>query len=275
MEDGRHNIIKEKRKLRNISQKQLGHIIGSQAMVSRIENGQTFPNSQSIYLICHTLDITIDEYFCSVFKTYENITIYRNELNEKYMNGDLKTLHKIYKRQQQRTSLDLKRKHFVLMARSTIYHLNFKLATLSDQNILFSYFNKVIHWQLYDICLLECTINMLPVNQVKPYFSDLLLQCVYNKNTVHYHDLIISIMIKYLETSIIQHQDTVTSFILLKIEDLEIHTNLDNKLWILFLTGIYHNNKQQMDQAYEIIKYINDPCTLHVFDRIRSYYFLK
>ncbi|MGR8826218.1 helix-turn-helix transcriptional regulator [Leuconostoc citreum] len=44
------NIIKERRKLKNLSQKQLGAFIGSQAMVSRIESGQILPNAQSIYL---------------------------------------------------------------------------------------------------------------------------------------------------------------------------------------------------------------------------------
>ncbi|MFT9471147.1 helix-turn-helix domain-containing protein, partial [Leuconostoc pseudomesenteroides] len=39
MKEFRSNIIKEKRKLRSISQAQLGDIVGSQAMVSRIENG--------------------------------------------------------------------------------------------------------------------------------------------------------------------------------------------------------------------------------------------
>lgn len=40
MREFKSNIIKEKRKLRNMSQAQLGDIVGSQAMVSRIENGQ-------------------------------------------------------------------------------------------------------------------------------------------------------------------------------------------------------------------------------------------
>ena len=78
------NIIKERRKLKNLSQKQLGAFIGSQAMVSIIESGQILPNAQSIYFICKELDITIDEYFSNNFEIDFNIVNFRNKLNYKY-----------------------------------------------------------------------------------------------------------------------------------------------------------------------------------------------
>ncbi|WP_242946542.1 helix-turn-helix transcriptional regulator [Leuconostoc mesenteroides] len=59
MREFKSNIIKEKRKLRNMSQAQLGDIVGSQAMVSRIENGQILPNAQTIFILCNKLEITL------------------------------------------------------------------------------------------------------------------------------------------------------------------------------------------------------------------------
>lgn len=67
MREFKSNIIKEKRKLRNMSQAQLGDIVGSQAMVSRIENGQILPNAQTIFILCNKLEITVEEYISIVY----------------------------------------------------------------------------------------------------------------------------------------------------------------------------------------------------------------
>jgi len=90
--DSNFNLIRERRKLKNISQSELGRIIGSQAMVSRIESGQILPNLQTIHLICKALDLTIEEYFYMYSKVGTDITDFRNDLNEKYTSTDMTTL---------------------------------------------------------------------------------------------------------------------------------------------------------------------------------------
>jgi len=60
-------IIKKIRKSRGISQKELGHLIGSQSMISRIENNQSSPTDYNLQEICQILNIPIEEYFEATF----------------------------------------------------------------------------------------------------------------------------------------------------------------------------------------------------------------
>lgn len=165
--DVNFNLIKERRKIKNISQSELGRIIGSQAMVSRIENGQILPNLQTIHLICKTLDLTVEEYFYTYYKVGTDITDFRNDLNEKYMSTDTTALEQQYSDIKATNTLTLKHKHQMLMIQATIYHKTFKLASLNDQNFLLKYFDQIMRWQLYDIYLLECTLNMMPSEKNK------------------------------------------------------------------------------------------------------------
>lgn len=275
MKEFKSNIIKEKRKLRNMSQTQLGDIIGSQAMVSRIENGQILPNAQTIFILCNKLEITVEEYFYSVFGPDQNTTIFKNNLDKLYVQGNIDELRKIFSRYKHHKSLDIETKHRMLIVKSTIYHLFFQSADEIDQKILFSYFDQIINWRLYDIYLFESTINMLPVKKTKSYFLDILSQYNSESNVMCYPDIITSTIIKYLETSIMQKENNVTTFLLNKLEMEKISLNTHQKLWKLFLTGIYYNNEKKIKEAYNITEYLNDVNTTHLFDRMLSYYTKK
>lgn len=270
--DVNFNLIKERRKIKNISQSELGRIIGSQAMVSRIESGQILPNIQTIYLICKTLDLTIEEFFYTYYKVGTDITKFRNHLNEKYLSNDITCLEQEYLDIKTTKALTLKSKHQLLMIQATIYHMTFKLASKDDQNSLLKYFDQVIRWQLYDIYLLECTLNMMPSEKIKPYISDILVQYMTTENRAYASDIIIVLMIKYLENSIIQKKDIITDWILLKLNDLPINENSNFKIWILFLTALYNHDKDKIDQAYIVTDYLNDPCLKKKFNRIESAY---
>ena len=275
MREFKSNIIKEKRKLRNMSQAQLGDIVGSQAMVSRIENGQILPNAQTIFILCNKLEITVEEYFYSIFGPDQNTTTFRNNLDNLYMQGSIYELRKIFSHYKHHKSLDIETKHRMLMVQSTIYHLFFQSADEIDQNILFSYFDKIINWRLYDIYLFESTINMLPVKKTKSYFLDILSQYNSESNVMCYPDIITNTIIKYLETSIMQKENNITTFLLNKLEMEKISLNTNQQLWKLFLTGIYYNNEKKIKEAYNITEYLNDVNTTQLFDRILSYYTKK
>ncbi|MGC8258013.1 helix-turn-helix transcriptional regulator [Leuconostoc mesenteroides subsp. jonggajibkimchii] len=67
MNNKKGSVIKEIRKIREISQQRLGVLIGSQSMVSRIENNKTEPTDHTILLLCDALNISFEEYFSAVF----------------------------------------------------------------------------------------------------------------------------------------------------------------------------------------------------------------
>ena len=272
MKEFKSNIIKEKRKLRSMSQAQLGDIVGSQAMVSRIENGQILPNAQTIFILCSKLEITVEEYFYSIFGPTQNTTIFRSKLNELYLKGNIAELQKIFSQYKHHKSLNIETKHRMLMVKSTIYHLSFQLADATDQNILFSYFDQIINWQLYDIYLFQATINMLPVKKTKSYFLDILSQYNSESNVMCYPETITSIIIIFLETSIMQKKSDMIIFFLHKLEMKTISLNTNQKLWQLFLTGVYNNNEKKIKKAYNITEYLNDTDTTQLFNRILSYY---
>lgn len=266
------NLIKERRKIKNISQSELGRIIGSQAMVSRIENGQILPNLQTIHLICKTLDLTIEEYFHSYYKVGTDITEFRNDLNEKYMSTDTTALEQKYSDIKATNALTLKHKHQMLMIQATIYHRTFKLASLSDQNLLLKYFDQIMRWQLYDIYLLECTLNMMPSEKIKPYISDILVQYIRTENKVYVSDIILTLIVKYLESSIVQKKDVITDWILLKLNDLKIRENSNFKIWFLFLIALYQHDTKKINQAYIVTDYLNNPYLKKKFNLIQSIY---
>lgn len=266
------NLIKERRKIKNISQSELGRIIGSQAMVSRIENGQILPNLQTIHLICKTLDLTVEEYFYTYYKVGTDITDFRNDLNEKYMSTDTTALEQKYSDIKATNTLTLKHKHQMLMIQATIYHKTFKLASLNDQNFLLKYFDQIMRWQLYDIYLLECTLNMMPSEKIKPYISDILVQYIRTENKVYVSDIILTLIVKYLESSIVQKKDVITDWILLKLADLEIRENSNCKVWFLFLIALYQHDTKKINQAYTVTDYLNNPCLKKKFNLIQSIY---
>lgn len=268
--DGNFNLIRERRKIKNISQSELGRIIGSQAMVSRIENGQILPNLQTIHLICKTLDLTVEEYFYTYYEIGTDITEFRNDLNDKYLSTDIIALEQNYLDIKSTNTLTLKHKHQMLMIQATIYHTTFKLASLNDQNSLLKYFDQIMRWQLYDIYLLECTLNMMPSEKIKPYISDILAQYIRIENKACASDIIMTLIIKYLESSIVQKKDVLTDWILLKLNDLKIKENSNSKLWLLFLTALYKHDTKKISQAYTVTDYLDNPAIKKKFDLIQS-----
>jgi len=266
------NLIKERRKIKNISQSELGRIIGSQAMVSRIENGQILPNLQTIHLICKTLDLTVEEYFYTYYKIGTDMTDFRNDLDEKYMSTDTTALEQQYSDIKATNTQTLKHKHQMLMIQATIYHKTFKLASLNDQNFLLKYFDQIMRWQLYDIYLLECTLNMMPSEKIKPYISDILVQYIRTENKVYVSDIILTLIAKYLESSIVQKKDVITDWILLKLEDLKIRENSNSKIWFLFLIALYQHDTKKINQAYTVTDYLNAPYLKKKFNLIQSIY---
>ncbi|MBZ5963232.1 helix-turn-helix domain-containing protein [Leuconostoc gasicomitatum] len=266
------NLIKERRKIKNISQSELGRIIGSQAMVSRIENGQILPNLQTIHLICKTLDLTVEEYFYAYYKIGTDMTDFRNDLDEKYMSTDTTALEQQYSDIKATNTLTLKHKHQMLMIQATIYHKEFQLASSNDQNFLLKYFDQIMRWQLYDIYLLECTLNMMPSEKIKPYISDILVQYIRTENKVYVGDIILTLIVKYLESSIVQKKDVITDWILLKLEDLKIRENSNSKVWFLFLIALYQHDTKKINQAYTVTDYLNAPYLKKKFILIQSIY---
>ncbi|MBZ5957917.1 helix-turn-helix domain-containing protein [Leuconostoc gasicomitatum] len=266
------NLIKERRKIKNISQSELGRIIGSQAMVSRIENGQILPNLQTIHLICKTLDLTVEEYFYTYYKIGTDMTDFRNDLDEKYMSTDTTALEQQYSDIKATNTLTLKHKHQMLMIQATIYHKTFELASSNDQNFLLKYFDQIMRWQLYDIYLLECTLNMMPPEKIKPYISDILVQYIRTENKVYVSDIILTLIAKYLESSIVQKKDVITDWILLKLEDLKIRENSNSKIWFLFLIALYQHDTKKINQAYTVTDYLNAPYLKKKFNLIQSIY---
>ncbi|MGL5886924.1 MAG: helix-turn-helix domain-containing protein [Leuconostoc suionicum] len=67
MNNKKGSVIKEIRKIRGISQQRLGVLIGSQSMVSRIENNKTEPTDHTVFLLCNALNISFEEYFSVIF----------------------------------------------------------------------------------------------------------------------------------------------------------------------------------------------------------------
>lgn len=116
---------------------------------------------------------------------------------------------------------------------------------------------------------------MLPVKKTKSYFLDILSQYNSESNVMCYPDIITNTIIKYLETSIMQKENNITTFLLNKLEMEKISLNTNQQLWKLFLTGIYYNNEKKIKEAYNITEYLNDVNTTQLFDRILSYYTKK
>ncbi len=83
-------IIRKTRKSRGISQKELGQLIGSQSMISRIENGLTSPTDRALQQICDILNVPIVDYFDTVFDKKNNLSLLKSELEQDILNQKIK-----------------------------------------------------------------------------------------------------------------------------------------------------------------------------------------
>ncbi|MEX0380686.1 helix-turn-helix domain-containing protein [Leuconostoc sp. MS02] len=74
------SIIRKIRKLRGISQNELGELIGSQSMISRIENGLTSPTDRALQQICDVLNVPVSDYFETVFGKKKQLSAVKNRI---------------------------------------------------------------------------------------------------------------------------------------------------------------------------------------------------
>lgn len=100
-------------------------------------------------------------------------------------------------------------RHYYLMSLSTLYHLDFLVASIDDQNELIDYFFNISYWQFYDLCLLANVVNMIHVERITPYISDILKQYATNNMPTASVETVSKILINALETSIIQKKMTL------------------------------------------------------------------
>ncbi|WP_431310038.1 XRE family transcriptional regulator [Leuconostoc litchii] len=158
-------------------------------------------------------------------------------------------------------------RHYFFMTLSTLYHLDFFLATPEQQNELIDYFFNVNYWQFYDLCLMEHVVNMLHVEKMRPYLSDILKQYATESMPKASTEIVNRILINTLETSIIQKKYSFTKYLLNKIA--EYHFNSEDfwfQTWLLFWTGVYEKNHNKIRHAYSIPTYLHQNSTLQSFD---------
>lgn len=281
MSEIHRSIIKQIRKLRGISQKQLGDLVGSQSTVSRIENNQTEPSDYTLYLLCKTLNISFDEYFCSVFGLEEsNIEKLETILLHAYVRNDRQQLQQLwifYRRQYRDKKMNRLIFHQTMMIKATICRLDTnKHASISEKNKLINYFFDVQEWQYYDLRLLTWTLNLLDIKQIKPYITHI-MRCNQLKKISNCVSIGIGqMLISALSSSIISQERQMTSYLLTIAESWQIHqsVNFNFKTWLLFLTGIVENRVQhqgkqneKIKHAYRIATYLYSDSTIGLFDR--------
>ncbi|MGO0155244.1 transcriptional activator [Leuconostoc mesenteroides] len=127
------------------------------------------------------------------------------------------------------------RRHYYLMSLSTLYHLDFQVASIDDQNELIDYFFNISYWQFYDLCLLANVVNMINVERSAPYISDILKQYATNNMPMASVETVSKIMINALESSIIQKKYDFTRYLLDKIKKYKFNTDdFKFQTWLLF-----------------------------------------
>ncbi|MDN6968567.1 helix-turn-helix domain-containing protein [Oenococcus sp. UCMA 17063] len=279
MNNTHRSVIKKIRKLRGISQKQLGALIGSQSMVSRIENNQTEPNDHTLFLLCRALNMTFDEYFNSVFGQKEsNLEKLEGILLRAYIENNRKQLNNLMAFYCQRFAdnpNDLAIFHQLMMVKATLFHFDFKLANFDEQNKLIEYFFSIQEWQYYDLSLLEWTINMLDIKKIISYIFEIVQKTNSRKISHRLSNLIGRIIINALEASITQGKYKITKCLLNVAELWENRqANFEFKTWLLFWRGVFEkkvrlseNYNKKIGNAYKIAICLNSETTVYLFDR--------
>lgn len=159
-------------------------------------------------------------------------------------------------------------RHYYLMSLSTLYHLDFLVASIDDQNELIDYFFNISYWQFYDLCLLANVVNMIHVERITPYISDILKQYATNNMPTASVETVSKILINALETSIIQKKDDFIRYLLDKIKKYKFNTDdFKFQTWLLFWTGVFENNNNKIRHAYSIATYLHQNITLKNFDK--------
>ena len=269
-------IIRKTRKSRGISQKELGQLIGSQSMISRIENGLTSPTDRALHQICDILNVPIVDYFDTVFDKKNNLSLLKSELEQAYLDQNKIKLKKIcesIKIMSAHRPNDVALRHFFLMTKSTMYHLDFNIASASIQQEIIDYFFGIENWQYYDLCLFFFVANMISVEHIQPYVTDIIEQYVQKIMSQNTARMVAPVLIMILEASIVQHQYHLTSELLGKIAPLTFYQqNFEFQTWLLFWEGIFENDVQKIDDAYGITHRLHINTTKLLFDHILTHY---
>ncbi|MBZ6001299.1 MAG: helix-turn-helix domain-containing protein [Leuconostoc gelidum] len=271
-----NSIIRKTRKSRGISQKELGQLIGSQSMISRIENGLTSPTDYALQQICDILNVPIVDYFDTVFDKKNDLSLLKAELEQAFVNQNKMRLEKIcesIKVMSANRPNDVALRHFFLMAKSTMYHLDFNIASASIQQEITDYFFGIENWQYYDLCLFFFVANMISVEHIQSYITDIIEQYVQKIMSPNTSRMVAPVLIVILEASIVQHQYHLTSDLLDKIAPLTFYQqNFEFQTWLLFWEGIFEDNVQKINDAYDITHRLHIVTTKSLFDRILTHY---
>lgn len=265
-------LIRKTRQKRGMSQAKLGALIGSQSMVSRIENNQTDPSDQTVLMLCDALMITFEEYFYSIFdKKQYKLSALANQLEIIDHNNDGVMLDKLYvlTQSQSRSQPDnLLNRHLFLMTKATKYHLKKQLAPHAIQDELVDYFFDIENWQYYDILLFSRIVYMVPVNRLSPYIKDILNQYRQHELSTHSERTLKKVINNLLEASVVQNNYTFTQHLINQLKSMTILTDdLTLQTWLLFWQGVILSDNTLIANAYQVTSILHQKSMLKRFNK--------
>ncbi|CCF27951.1 Predicted transcriptional regulator [Leuconostoc citreum LBAE E16] len=265
-------LIRKTRQKRGMSQAKLGALIGSQSMVSRIENNQTDPSDQTVLMLCDALMITFEEYFYSIFdKKQSKLSALANQLEIIDHNNDGVMLDKLYvlTQSQSRSQPDsLLNRHLFLMTKATKYHLKKQLAPHAIQDELVDYFFDIKNWQYYDILLFSRIVYMVPVNRLSPYIKDILNQYRQHELSTHSERTLKKVINNLLEASVVQNNYTFTQHLINQLKSMAILTDdLALQTWLLFWQGVILSDNTLIANAYQVTSILHQKSMLKRFNK--------
>ena len=265
-------LIRKTRQKRGMSQAKLGALIGSQSMVSRIENNQTDPSDQTVLMLCDALMITFEEYFYSIFdKKQSKLSALANQLEIIDHNNDGVMLDKLYvlTQSQSRSQPDnLLNRHLFLMTKATKYHLKKQLAPHAIQDELVDYFFDIENWQYYDILLFSRIVYMVPVNRLSPYIKDILNQYRQHELSTHSERTLKKVINNLLDASVVQNNYTFTQHLINQLKSMAILTDdLALQTWLLFWQGVILSDNTLIANAYQVTSILHQKSMLKRFNK--------
>lgn len=265
-------LIRKTRQKRGMSQAKLGALIGSQSIVSRIENNQTDPSEQTVLMLCDALMITFEEYFYSIFdKKQSKLSALANQLEIIDHNNDGVMLDKLYvlTQSQSRSQPDsLLNRHLFLMTKATKYHLKKQLAPHAIQDELVDYFFDIENWQYYDILLFSRIVYMVPVNRLSPYIKDILNQYRQHELSTHSERTLKKVINNLLEASVVQNNYTFTQHLINQLKSMAILTDdLALQTWLLFWQGVILSDNTLIANAYQVTSILHQKSMLKRFNK--------
>lgn len=205
-----------------------------------------------------------------------NLDLIKSALEQAYVKQDKVALQHIYDVAQDKTIEqpdNLTRRHFALMAKSTLYHLDYSLASELIQRELIDYFFAIDNWQYYDLCLFFFVHNMINVEKLKPYINDILNQYLDNKLSTAASKMVAPTLIAFLESTMLQQKPTITQSLFLRLDFIDhFEQDMTFQTWLLFLRGLFENNKTTIHEAYNIVRSLHMSQLQKLFDHTIKYY---